>query len=649
MNDVLSLFNKHCDKMQSLSGGQYVSLCPFHNDTKRSFSFNEDGLYNCKACGESGNAITFAKAFNENPKPFFSNGYLKNRAKTGDNRTKELGGKVEYKNQNWDLFNQVFVKQLPDELRSRIYTVNQVGMDNKCLTFPYFNEEGVMDGIKRHKPNIKTWGNMNKRWYGIWHIGGQSRDEPLVIVEGEKDVLTLKRDGKYNAVVSSSAGCQSVPAIPQIFKEFKEIIILYDSDEWGVIGAKKLADEIYKSLGVLPYIAQWKDGLPNAFDSSDDYELSKELKETEYALQNKIKHQPSKEACEKSIDQETSRTKGIEIMSISNFMDSDYEKPEIIVKHFLKSKSTSIIGGCTGVGKSWLSLNLAMSIAGGKKFMGFFETKEKKVIYAQFELTNGEVQERYDMLKPHYWEYQEPIEKNLMIVPKVTTYDEQWIHIEEMVKSNGLTDTVLIVDNLYSSVSTDTDLTNNQQVMEVVKRIDAMADKYNLHIVVVTHHLKGVKDTPILIDNILGGASLTRSSSNVFQMKKSRLSNELLVGMITKNRGEQCELLEVPFKVIMDGGHFTRGEIINNEALHYIEMKERWEIKLLKELESYLDLNKMETFDRAYLWVFLEGKDGWDKNPSAETKITRFINRCLEWGLISGTHNKYKVIKGVLD
>ena len=114
MNDVLSLFNKHCDKMQSLSGGQYVSLCPFHNDSKRSFSFNEDGLYNCKACGESGNAITFAKAFNENPKPFFSNGYLKNSAKTGDNRTKELGGKVEYKNQNWDLFNQVFVKQLPD-------------------------------------------------------------------------------------------------------------------------------------------------------------------------------------------------------------------------------------------------------------------------------------------------------------------------------------------------------------------------------------------------------------------------------------------------------------------------------------------------------------------------------------------------------
>ena len=205
------------------------------------------------------------------------------------------------------------------------------------------------------------------------------------------------------------------------------------------------------------------------------------------------------------------------------------------------------------------------------------------------------------------------------------------------------------MDNLYTSVSTDTDLSNNQDVMETVKRIDAIADKYSLHIIVVTHHLKGVKDTPILIDNILGGASLTRSASNVFQVKKSRISNDLLVGMITKNRGEECELLEVPFKVIKDGGYFTRGEIISNETLHYIEAKERWEIQLLKKLEPYCDTKKTEIFDREYLWIFLE-EEGWTKNDSSQNKLTRFINRCIEWGLIEKkSHNKYSIIKGVLD
>ena len=183
----------------------------------------------------------------------------------------------------------------------------------------------------------------------------------------------------------------------------------------------------------------------------------------------------------------------------------------------------------------------------------------------------------------------------------------------------------------------------------LVKKIDAKAEEYNLHIVVITHHLKHVKDTPITIDNILGGASLTRSASNVFQIKKSRLSNELLVGMITKNRGEQCELLEVPFKLKMVDGYFERGEVISNENIHYIEAKEKWEIELCKKLESYLEHLKVESFDREYLWNFLED-EGWTKNDSSSNKVTRFLSRCVEWGLIEKLeHNKYQIIKGVLD
>ena len=645
MSDILSLFSIHCEKVQPLSKGQYVALCPFHDDNKRSFSFNEDGLYNCKACGVSGNAVKFAKHFNENPRPFYSKeigGHSTSYKAVKQQDISKQPSMDDGRMTDWQEFNEKFIKQLPDEMKCPIYDVNMVGMDGKCLTFPYFNDEGVMDGIKRHKPHIKTWGSMNKRWYGMWFIKHQPKDKPLYIVEGEKDVCTLKGAG-FGAVVSSSGGCQSIPTIPQIFKEFSHIIILYDNDEWGNKGAVKLADAIYKSLGVLPYIAQWKLELPKAFDCSDDYALSKELKETKYAIEHKVQHRATEQV------KLTSVTKGTELMSINTFMDSDYEKPEIIVKHFLKSRSTTIIGGCTGVGKSWLSLNLAMSIAGGKPFMDYFETKKKKVIYAQFEMTNGEIQERYSILRKHYKEVESNIEENLMVSPVFGTYEEKWSSIEQTVKENGLIDAVLIVDNLYTSVSTDTDLSNNQDVMETVKRIDAIADKYNLHIIVVTHHLKGVKDTPILIDNILGGASLTRSASNVFQVKKSRISNDLLVGMITKNRGEECELLEVPFKVIKDGGYFTRGEIISNETLHYIEAKERWEIQLLKKLEPYCDTKKTEIFDREYLWIFLE-EEGWTKNDSSQNKLTRFINRCIEWGLIEKkSHNKYSIIKGVLD
>ena len=40
--------------------GELVGHCPFHDDSRPSFSINlESGLYTCHACGESGNIVTF--------------------------------------------------------------------------------------------------------------------------------------------------------------------------------------------------------------------------------------------------------------------------------------------------------------------------------------------------------------------------------------------------------------------------------------------------------------------------------------------------------------------------------------------------------------------------------------------------------------
>ena len=676
--DVFGLFNNHVQNIKSSGTNQWIGNCPFpdHQDRKASFCFNsEHGLYNCKGCGEEGNAIKFAKAMGENPEPYYSEDYKRNNGKsTGKSKTnntlitynrlksdkngadkqtvnkRAMSDKTDINRHKSNLTQEQLLELIDKHHKewkdSKYKNLNQVCMSYDRIMFPYFSlENGDVLGIKYHKGDkAPFWkGNGSAKWYNEWHLTHMDKSKPLIITEGEGDCNYMSDLG-YNSV-SSSNGCLSFPKvdgelyIPKEFSEFPEIIILYDNDKGGFLGSETCAEKIYRSTGTLSYIGQWRKGLPDKYDCSDD----KTGKEIEFALQNKIKHSPS---IDSSI---TSITKGVQIMSINSFMESEYEKPEIIVKHFLKSRSTTIIGGCTGVGKSWFSLNLALSISGGLPFMNYFETKKKKVIYAQFELTNGEVQERIEVLKPRYWKEAESIQKNLMIVPKVTSYDEQWKSIEVMVRDKNLEDAVLIVDNLYTSVSTDTDLSNNQDVMRVVKKIDAMAEEYNLHIVVITHHLKHVKDTPITIDNILGGASLTRSASNVFQIKKSRLSNELLVGMITKNRGEQCELLEVPFKLKMVDGYFERGEVISNENIHYIEAKEKWEIELCKKLESYLEHLKVESFDREYLWNFLED-EGWTKNDSSSNKVTRFLSRCVEWGLIEKLeHNKYQIIKGVLD
>ena len=651
--DVLHLFEKHVDNIKSSGTNQWVGNCPFpnHPDRKASFCFNsEHGLYNCKGCGEEGNAIKFAKAMGENPEPFYSDDYQ---------ATKVIGGKTYYhalketkKEVKVDkllkIMNDKFVKKLPKELDNRIHSVNGVGMDDGCLTYPYFDADGNIDGIKRHKPKAKSWGNMKKRWYGIWHIGHASR-ETLIITEGEKDVCTLK-EAQFGAVVSGSGGSNTIPPIPPVFKEFKEIIILYDNDEAGRKGAVKMADTIYKSLGVLPHIAEWWYGLPKGFDCSDDYEQNPKLEETYSAIGNAKRYDPMKSNIPLSSELNGNNLKtineGMKPMSYKEFMSESWHVEVPIVDNIVTENSLTTIGGDSGIGKSWLGMNLAMCISSGKKFLDHFPTKERRVLLAQFELTNGQVMKRLDILKPKYFMQRELIQKNLEILPKAESFQDQWKPLYDLLDNGSYKNGVVIVDNLYTSVGVDVDTSKNQDLIPVINKIDEIMMKYKVAVVLITHHKKGTKEAPIQMDDILGGATITRWSSNIFQMKNSQVDNDLRVGKITKIRDEVCELYDKPFKIRFEEGYFIKGEIIDKEVAHYVEPSERWERKLIEDMRHYGEFSKKDKWDRDWLWSFLSDHQKWDKTPSNEKKVSRFLNRVIAWGFVEKlTHNTYTLVE----
>jgi putative DNA primase/helicase len=299
MSDIINLFSRYCNKIQKGSGGQYVSLCPFHDDTNRSFSFNiYEGLYNCKACGVKGNAVTFAKHFNEDYKPYLSDDYkspIKNRYKSADkprsvDKTTHNNAPVK---QEWNR-NKTEVKRrlTTQQLWDRIFYYQKdwhghhwrniyfVGEHNGRLVFPYFDSNGKYPiGIKHHKlkdqsPFWEKGSNGKLKWFMDWHIPYMDKTKPLQIVEGEKDVFT-QMDRGYNAV-SSSGGANSVPKIPQSFKQFPKIQILLDNDVAGDKGAPKIAQAIYQELGIIALIGKWDKSLPKGYDCTDDKENSNE-------------------------------------------------------------------------------------------------------------------------------------------------------------------------------------------------------------------------------------------------------------------------------------------------------------------------------------------------------------------------------------
>ena len=50
---MLDLFERHVQNIRPSGSDQYKGLCPFHDDTKPSFTFSADGLFFCFGCDQT--------------------------------------------------------------------------------------------------------------------------------------------------------------------------------------------------------------------------------------------------------------------------------------------------------------------------------------------------------------------------------------------------------------------------------------------------------------------------------------------------------------------------------------------------------------------------------------------------------------------
>ena len=60
------------------------------------------------------------------------------------------------------------------------------------------------------------------------------------------------------------------------------------------------------------------------------------------------------------------------------------------------------------------------------------------------------------------------------------------------------------------------------------------------------------------------------------------------------------------------------------------------------------NMPKGGNWQREDLWRFLEARD-WERNQSNETKVTRFLKRVCDWGMMKKvSHNEYQIIESEL-
>ena len=235
------LFRQYVERFKLTNRGkQATGLCPFHDDHHPSLSISmETGCYWCHSCSAKGNAYQFAGAMNHpNPIQWIE-----------DTGKQPYRGNYEPKTPTVDLFKPAkeYQKNLSDQWIMNLNREKRmcVGSDQQGrLTFPYFDEDGNIIGIKHHKSTNGEqpyWeGDGKCKWYGLPLLKGFDRNKNLYICEGEEDCIRWLSQGYQTT--TGSAGAGSIPRDMKSISGFREYITIYDNDSAGYDGAEKLAE-----------------------------------------------------------------------------------------------------------------------------------------------------------------------------------------------------------------------------------------------------------------------------------------------------------------------------------------------------------------------------------------------------------------------
>jgi hypothetical protein len=211
MIDYLSFYEKYVKKLKK-TGGQYLGLCPMHNDTDPSFVLNpSNGLWSCMgACGRGGNSIQFCEIM----------GLPKTEAPDYDPSFRKYsyqGGRV----------------------KKRF-------MDKKV------SWEGANDS--------------NKTPYNVEAVElARSTGRRLWICEGEKDQETIHSAGELAIGIPSASDLGGINKVD--FTGINEIILAFDKDKAGQVATERV-------LEVVPFasVVQFPEDKPDKYDVTNCYE-----------------------------------------------------------------------------------------------------------------------------------------------------------------------------------------------------------------------------------------------------------------------------------------------------------------------------------------------------------------------------------------
>lgn len=293
---------KECFTAQEVKGDELHGLCPAHDDHNTSFSYNtqKDACF-CLACGFKGDLVSIwgqAQGLTDNADAFkafrarFGDGLPAAPRSGRGSDTRVKGGAGAASEEDDESITKIIPETeweqlplLPENWRKRCrdqfgWSETQIDLlgirlrtikNESRIAIPVRRDGGDLVNIRLYLPGaaenkVMSWG----KGYGkakLFPSPENWSEEPVVLCEGEKDVITARSHG-LNAV-TQTCGCETWNN--KRFNRFftgRKVYIAYDNDQPGREGAAKAAEKLAE-VAASVWIITWPPIMQDKHDVCD--------------------------------------------------------------------------------------------------------------------------------------------------------------------------------------------------------------------------------------------------------------------------------------------------------------------------------------------------------------------------------------------
>jgi len=561
MEEVVELYKQVIKKLRPLGKGQYIGICPFHNDTNPSWSGNEDGLWMCHACGEKGNAYQLAERMGIDPTPFKTDGEQINNPPINRVELQTKGKKlIAYLDKNWNS-----IKKPPWD--RMVVEQGLVGFDPKKGRFVFIQRDikGNVTCLRYHKGIII--GDGGSQLYPLNLLDRVRKKGYAVICEGLKDALTLW--SVEIPALTCTTGASSIPSAHlKYLKGLDQIIICYDKDDSGNKGSQKMAKVIKSKFpNQSVQIAHFLNDKPEGYDITNCVREDPTLNQLHKVIGNAMKY-----------DQII--IGGYKMLTGNHIAKINPKPLHWFVNGLVPKGHITALGGTTGSNKSYFSMELGMRIATGlKEFLGYEIPKRRKVLYVNLEVPDDEVIRRFHAIKQNIGD---DLDFSRFMWNKtsdeVRSFEDKWDTIEEMIST--LKPDLVIVDNLYAS--SERNMSKNDEVKRILKKIEDIRCRDKVSFLLVCHFNKYNTEQGLVLDRMQGASALGNWLEHIILLTRSEQESSLRLMRIIKSR--VSDYSNEYFGIMWDVEKLTFRKIgiIDNPKLHFTSQHKtrNWQLVL---------------------------------------------------------------------